>query len=134
MAEADDEAAAAEWEKMMAAEGAASATAGVEAETKQEEPARVLNQDEIDLLLGFDGNNAGPDKNSGIYAILDRSMMAYEKLPMLEVVFDRLVRMLSSSFRNFTSDNVDVSIDSMVSMRFDDYLNSIPNPARISPP
>jgi hypothetical protein len=41
---------------------------------------------------------------------------------MLEVVFDRLVRMLSSSFRNFTSDNVDVSIDSMVSMRFDDYL------------
>lgn len=94
-----------------------------------EEPARVLNQDEIDLLLGFDGGNSGPDRSSGIYAILDRSMMAYEKLPMLEVVFDRLVRMLSSSLRNFTSDNVDVSIESMASMRFDDYLNSIPLPA-----
>jgi flagellar motor switch protein FliM len=124
-----DEAAAAEWEKMMAAEAAASVSGGIEAEPKSEEPARVLNQDEIDLLLGFDSGNSGPDKNSGIYAILDRSMMAYEKLPMLEVVFDRLVRMLSSSFRNFTSDNVDVSIDSMVSMRFDDYLNSIPLPA-----
>lgn len=124
-----DEAAAAEWEKMMAAEAATPATGGIEAEPKSEEPARVLNQDEIDLLLGFDSGNSGPDKTSGIYAILDRSMMAYEKLPMLEVVFDRLVRMLSSSFRNFTSDNVDVSIDSMVSMRFDDYLNSIPLPA-----
>ena len=124
-----DEAAAAEWEKMMAAEAAAPIAGGIEAETKSEEPARVLNQDEIDLLLGFDSGNSGPDKSSGIYAILDRSMMAYEKLPMLEVVFDRLVRMLSSSFRNFTSDNVDVSIDSMVSMRFDDYLNSIPLPA-----
>lgn len=93
------------------------------------EQARVLNQDEIDTLLGFDNKGSGgPDRSSGIYAILDRSMMAYEKLPMLEVVFDRLVRMLSSSLRNFTSDNVDVSIDSMVSMRFDEYLNAIPQP------
>lgn len=133
-----EEAAAAEWEKMAAAEGAG-VSAGAEgaaaaapadgAAAPAEGEARVLNQDEIDLLLGFDGGNNGPDRNSGIYAILDRSMMAYEKLPMLEVVFDRLVRVLSSSFRNFTSDNVDVSIDSMVSMRFDDYLNSIPLPA-----
>ena len=95
------------------------------------EQARVLNQDEIDTLLGFDNKSgaAGLDRTSGIYAILDRSMMAYEKLPMLEVVFDRLVRMLSSSLRNFTSDNVDVSIDSMISMRFDEYLNAIPQPA-----
>lgn len=94
------------------------------------EQARVLNQDEIDTLLGFDNKTLGAqDRSSGIYAILDRSMMAYEKLPMLEVVFDRLVRMLSSSLRNFTSDNVDVSIDSMVSMRFDEYLNAIPQPA-----
>ncbi|MES2983704.1 MAG: flagellar motor switch protein FliM [Pseudomonadota bacterium] len=121
----EEEAAAAEWERAMAAE----ASGAVEAQTKADEPARVLNQDEIDLLLGFDNAANEVDRNSGIYAILDRSMMAYEKLPMLEVVFDRLVRMLSSSFRNFTSDNVDVSIDSMVSMRFDDYLNSIPLPA-----
>ncbi|MEJ0010243.1 MAG: flagellar motor switch protein FliM [Alphaproteobacteria bacterium] len=96
---------------------------------KDGEQARVLNQDEIDTLLGFNNAPGAVDRSSGIYAILDRSMMAYEKLPMLEVVFDRLVRMLSSSLRNFTSDNVDVSIDSMVSMRFDDYLNSIPLPA-----
>jgi flagellar motor switch protein FliM len=95
-----------------------------------EEPQRVLNQDEIDTLLGFDvKKDGGVDKSDGIFAILDKSMTAYEKLPMLEVVFDRLVRQLSTSLRNFTSENVDVSLDSMVSIRFEDYLNSIPLPA-----
>lgn len=120
----EEEKAAAEWEKMAAEEAAGGSADG-------SEPARVLNQDEIDLLLGFDGGGGKNDRSNGIYAILDRSMMAYEKLPMLEVVFDRLVRLLSSSLRNFTSDNVDVSIDSMVSMRFDDYMNSIPLPAML---
>lgn len=89
---------------------------------------RVLNQDEIDSLLGFDTKD-DDNKLSGIYAILDKSLMAYEKLPMIEVVFDRMVRQLSTSLRVFTSDNVDVSLDSMTSLRFDDYLNSIPLPA-----
>ncbi len=93
------------------------------------EPARVLNQDEIDLLLGFDSGPETKESDSGLEAILGKSHMAYEKLPMLEVVFDRLVRDLSSSLRGFTSDNVDVSIDSMTSMRFESYLNSIPLPA-----
>src|SRR5687767_9186694 len=84
---------------------------------------RVLNQDEIDTLLGFDPKQPGATP-AGIHAILDKSRMAYEKLPMLEVVFDRLVRQLSTSLRLFTSDSVDVAIDSMVSLRFDDYLNS----------
>ena len=90
---------------------------------------RVLKQEEIDTLLGFDAKKSGEDAAlSGIYAILDKSMTAYEKLPMMEVVFDRLVRQLSTSLRNYTSENVDVALDSMTSIRFDDYLNSIPQP------
>lgn len=104
-------------------------TAAAEPEGVSVEPARVLNQDEIDLLLGFDGGSDTKESENGIEAILGKSHMAYEKLPMLEVVFDRLVRDLSSSLRGFTSDNVDVSIDSMTSMRFESYLNSIPLPA-----
>lgn len=92
------------------------------------EQKRVLSQDEIDTLLGFD-NKEGGQKTDGIFAILDKSMTAYEKLPMMEVVFDRMVRQMSTSLRNFTSENVDVSLDSMVSIRFEDYLNSIPQPA-----
>ena len=51
---------------------------------------------------------------------------------MLEVVFDRLVRMMTTSFRNFTSDNVEVSLDNITSIRFGDYLNSIPLPAMLA--
>ena len=51
---------------------------------------------------------------------------------MLEVVFDRLVRLMTTSLRNFTSDNVEVSLDQITSIRFGDYLNSIPLPAIIA--
>src|SRR5258708_9602103 len=48
---------------------------------------------------------------------------------MLEIVFDRLVRLMTTSLRNFTSDNVEVSLDRITSVRFGDYMNSIPLPA-----
>jgi flagellar motor switch protein FliM len=90
---------------------------------------RVLNQDEIDNLLGFDMNGAiGADQN-GVRAIINSALVSYERLPMLEIVFDRLVRLMTTSLRNFTSDNVEVSLDNISSIRFGDYLNSIPLPA-----
>ncbi|HYD30403.1 MAG TPA: flagellar motor switch protein FliM [Azospirillaceae bacterium] len=93
---------------------------------------RVLNQDEIDSLLGFDQEGGGDGDNSGIMALVNSALVNYERLPMLEVVFDRLVRMMSTSLRNFTSDNVEVSLDQISSVRFGDYLNSIPLPAMLS--
>jgi flagellar motor switch protein FliM len=39
--------------------------------------------------------------------------------------------MLSTSLRNFTSDNVEVSLDNITAIRFGDYLNSIPLPAML---
>ena len=90
---------------------------------------RILNQEEIDSLLGFDvGGDQAQDK-SGVRAIINSALVSYERLPMLEIVFDRLVRLMTTSLRNFTSDNVEVSLDSITSIRFGDYLNSIPLPA-----
>src|SRR5688572_17590715 len=114
---------AAEWEAMVSGDGAdAAPKAG-------RETTRVLNQDEIDSLLGFDDEQDDTGEKSGIQAILNSALVSYERLPMLEVVFDRLVRMMSTSLRNFTSDNVEVSLDNITSIRFGDYLNSIPTPA-----
>jgi flagellar motor switch protein FliM len=90
---------------------------------------RVLTQDEIDGLLGFSVADVSLNDNSGIRAIIDSAMVSYERLPMLEIVFDRLVRLMTTSLRNFTSDNVEVSLDRITSVRFGDYLNSIPLPA-----
>src|SRR5664279_3324558 len=93
---------------------------------------RILNQDEIDSLLGFNLTDVSLNDNSGIRAIINSALVSYERLPMLEIVFDRLVRLMTTSLRNFTSDNVEVSLDSITSIRFGDYLNSIPLPAILS--
>ena len=93
---------------------------------------RVLNQAEIDSLLGFDEASDAEDSRSGMHRIISSGLVSYERLPMLEIVFDRLVRIMSTSLRNFTSDNVDVSIDNILSLRFGDYLNSIPLPAMLA--
>jgi flagellar motor switch protein FliM len=117
----------------LAAEWAASA-GGDEAEGEGAggPTSRVLNQSEIDSLLGFEDGGDGDGDSTGIRAIVDSALVSYERLPMLEVIFDRLVRLMTTSLRNFTSDNVEVSIDTVTSIRFGDYLNSIPLPAMIS--
>lgn len=130
-AEGDDEAdsMAAEWEAMLGGDDDDDLGGmGMGAD----QSTRVLNQDEIDSLLGFDeATDDGMDRG-GIQAILNSALVSYERLPMLEVVFDRLVRQMSTSLRNFTSDNVEVSLDDILSQRFGDYLNSIPLPAMIN--
>ncbi|MBN2751688.1 MAG: flagellar motor switch protein FliM [Rhodospirillaceae bacterium] len=125
---------AAEWEAMLGDDDNAETADDTDLMTNVSgrESARVLNQDEIDSLLGFDGGAGDEGSRSGIQAILNSGMVSYERLPMLEVVFDRLVRMMSTSLRNFTSDNVEVSLDNLVSLRFGDYLNSIPLPAMLA--
>jgi flagellar motor switch protein FliM len=119
---------AAEWEAMVDGEDDGDAAA----DGAGRESTRVLNQDEIDSLLGFDDEHEDGSEKSGIQAILNSALVSYERLPMLEVVFDRLVRLMSTSLRNFTSDNVEVSLDNIASIRFGDYLNSIPLPAMLS--
>src|SRR6187431_1926391 len=121
-APADD--AAAQWAAMADdPSGLQSAKGGAE---------RILNQEEIDSLLGFSLADVSLNDNSGIRAIIDSAMVSYERLPMLEIVFDRLVRLMTTSLRNFTSDNVEVSLDRITSVRFGDYMNSIPLPAVLS--
>ncbi|MBV9694002.1 MAG: flagellar motor switch protein FliM, partial [Alphaproteobacteria bacterium] len=82
---------------------------------------RILNQEEIDSLLGFDVNSDELSDKSGVRAIINSALVSYERLPMLEIVFDRLVRLSTTSLRNFTSDNVEVSMESISSVRFGDY-------------
>jgi len=116
----NDKDVAADWEKMV--EG----TPGdIESKIAVE---RALNQEEIDSLLGFRLDDINLADQNGLRAIIDSAMVSYERLPMLEIVFDRLVRLMTTSLRNFTSDNVEVSLDRITSVRFGEYLNSIPLP------
>ncbi|WP_417463507.1 flagellar motor switch protein FliM [Kordiimonas sp.] len=145
--EIDDEAVAAEWEAMaggggddeeddtdqdaMAAEWEAMAGGEDDDDSGGPSPGRVLDQDEIDSLLGFDGDGDAGEM-TGIHALINSALVSYERLPMLDIIFDRMVRMMSTSLRNFTSDNIEVSLDNITSVRFGDYLNSIPLPAMLA--
>jgi len=131
----------AEWEAMEGdggnAEGGDAAAAGEAGDEMAaamgggvEEDGRVLDQSEIDSLLGFESDIA--TDQSGIMQMVNSALVNYERLPMLDVVFEHLVRYMSTSLRNFTSDNVEVSQDHITSVRFGDYLNSIPLPAMLA--
>lgn len=109
--------------------------ASPDANDPEEDPAnqRFLSQEEIDSLLSTgDVSMAKNPDASGVMALINSAFVNYERLPMLEVVFDRLVRMMSASLRNFTADNVEVELEHMTSVRFGDYLDSIPMPAMLA--
>jgi flagellar motor switch protein FliM len=137
---AEEAAMMAEWENMAAegddvSAGAAddfdSLDASDDGESDEVVDARILNQDEIDSLLGFDDGDDGA-QTSGVMALINSALVNYERLPMLDIVFDRLVRLMSTSLRNLTSDNVEVSLDQVSTVRFGDYMNSIPLPAMLA--
>src|SRR3982074_1212972 len=108
----DQDAIAAQWEASLASEDPAAAAEASAANELSESMAlqwaamvedggrefgnknsgeRVLSQEEIDNLLGFTVGDVNLDENSRIRAIIDSAMVSYERLPMLEIVFDRLV-------------------------------------------
>ncbi|MCB9964049.1 MAG: flagellar motor switch protein FliM [Rhodospirillales bacterium] len=131
---AEEQAMMDEWESM-ADEGAdseGSEDLDMASAMDDEANTRILNQDEIDSLLGFDDDGGLDGETSGVMALINSAMVNYERLPMLDIVFDRLVRLMSTSLRNLTSDNVEVSLDQISTVRFGDYLNSIPLPAMLS--
>lgn len=84
-------------------------------------------QSDIDALFGDVGAPA-PQK-SGLRAIVEADVINHERLPMLEVVCDRLIRTFSTNMRNLTSDAIDVSLDTTTSVRFGEFMNRVPLPA-----
>ena len=96
-AAAAEEAAANEISESMALQWAAMVEDGSRDFGNKNSGERVLSQEEIDNLLGFTVGDVNLDDNSGIRAIIDSAMVSYERLPMLEIVFDRLVRLMTTS-------------------------------------
>lgn len=77
-------------------------------------------------------SEATPAAASGMQRLISSGLVSYERLPMLEIVFDRLVRTMATSLRNFTGDNVEVAMESITSLRFGNYLNAIAMPAMLT--
>ncbi len=87
-----------------------------------------FDQADIDALFG----NFGPvTKKSGLRAVIESKVISHERLPMLEVVCDRVVRAFGSSMRNLTSDAIDVSLEEVTSTRFGEFMNRVMLPAMV---
>ena len=120
-------------EEAMAAMMAEMSDGGDEGEAAPEgdfDEKEALSQDEIDSLLGFGEGEDLPSR--GVESLLARSRDNYEKFPMLEVVFDRFSRSISSSLRSFTGENAEITVENITSIRFEDYMNSVPLPTMMS--
>ncbi|MBO9623754.1 MAG: flagellar motor switch protein FliM [Sphingomonas sp.] len=88
-----------------------------------------FDQADIDALFGDFG---GPvEKKKGLRAVLESKVISHERLPMLEVVCDRVVRAFASSMRNLTSDAIDVSLEEVTSTRFGEFMNRVALPAMV---
>lgn len=112
-------------ETTSASEATAQSTQGA---STTESIKNILNQEELDSLM----NKGEENVSAGVKAILNSSMISYERLPMLDVVFDRLIRMMATSMRNFTQDNVEVSLESIESMRFGEYIEGLTQPTLLA--
>lgn len=88
----------------------------------------TFDQAGIDALFGFDGAAPAPQK-SGLKAVIESNVISHERLPMLEVVCERMIRTFATSMRNLTSDAIDVSLEEITSHRFGEFMNRVPLPA-----
>ena len=88
----------------------------------------MFDQDSIDALFGFDSDMPAAPK-SGLKAMIESNVISHERLPMLEVVCERMVRSFATSMRNLTSDAIDVTLEEITSTRFGEFMNRVALPA-----
>lgn len=90
----------------------------------------TFDQASIDALFG-DASEILPQK-SGLRAVIESRVVSHARLPMLEVVCERMVRSFATSMRNLTSDAIEVSLDEIASVRFGDFMNRVPLPSMLA--
>ncbi len=90
----------------------------------------TFDQASIDALFGVE-SAPRPARRTGLRALIEADVANHERLPMLEVVCERMVRTLGTSMRNLTADSLDVRAERVSTMRFADFMDHLPLPAMI---
>jgi flagellar motor switch protein FliM len=91
----------------------------------------VLDRAEINEILN-DTNQSPANGPLGMEKLIHGGLVSYERLPMLEVVCERLVRILATNLRSLTQDTVDVTLKAVKSRRFGECLEEAQKPAMFS--
>lgn len=88
-----------------------------------------MQQNDIDNLFPTAPVQEKP--RTGVELLVHNSTVNYERLPMLEIVFDRLCRTSTTTLRNLTNDNVEVNLEGIQTRRFGQFMDSVPLPCAI---
>ncbi len=102
-----------------------------QARTNRTDSATQLAQEEIDSILSGGGSleddalQPEPEAEQEASRLLYGRADSYERLPMAEVVFERLSRILAGSLRNLFQDNVEVRLTRLASRRLADSFAEI---------
>lgn len=90
-----------------------------------------LDSDEISDILGFDLSSEEGNDRSGLRALINSALVSHRRLPMLDVVFDRAARLMTTNLRQLTNDNVEATLDDVSSTRFGDFMDALSSPSII---
>jgi flagellar motor switch protein FliM len=88
----------------------------------------AFDQASIDAMFGDD---APVTRKSGLKAVIESRVISHERLPMLEVVCEHMVRGFATSMRALTSDAIEVRLDELTSVRFGDFMGRLALPSMI---
>lgn len=89
----------------------------------------LLAQADVDELVGYaDEGRPEPD---GLRAMLEASAVAREPMPMLDTVFERLVRSGSAAMRTMFLTDAELVLDRVDTMRFGDFVDDLALPAQL---
>ena len=59
-----------------------------------------MNSDDISDILGFDLSSQEGDDRSGLRALINSALVSHRRLPMLDVIFDRTARLMTTNMRH----------------------------------
>jgi flagellar motor switch protein FliM len=90
----------------------------------------LLAQSEIDALTGFVDQPPALD-GAGLRAMFDAGAAPRERLPMLEIVFERFAKAASASLKESVGPGCAVSIVRLATMRCSDYLDDLTLPTQV---
>ena len=88
--------------------------------------------DELSEILGFDLSDVDGQDRSGLRALINSSLVAHRRLPVLEAIFDRAARLMTTSLRLLTNDNVEARLDDVSTTRFGEFLEGLPKQAMVA--
>lgn len=94
--------------------------------------AADLSSAEVSALLEHSPTVPAGDGLRAYFQKSTQSASGSLRLPMLEIVLDRFVRSLSTTMRNLTSENVDLSLDNVTYVRFGDHINGLRLPTMVA--